>query len=57
MFMPDPDLNTGYFGLTGNVGFGTPGKELHIEWGTTDTLAQFNVYDVARFVCIKIMEW
>ena len=35
MFMPDPALNTGYFGLTGNVGFGTPGKEFHVEWGTT----------------------
>ena len=59
MFMPDPGLNTGYFGLTGNVGFGTPGKEFHVEWGTTVTLpyTQFNVYDVARSVYIKIMEW
>ena len=59
MFMPDPVLNTGYFGLTGNVGFGTPGKEFHVEWGTTVTLpyTQFNVYEVARSVYIKIMEW
>ena len=59
MFMPDPELNTGYFGLTGNVGFGTPGKEFHVEWGTTVTLpyTQFNVYEVARSVYIKIMEW
>ena len=59
MFMPDPALNTGYFGLTGNVGFGTPGKEFHVEWGTTFTLpyTQFNVYEVARSVYIKIMEW
>ena len=59
MFMPDPALNTGYFGLTGNVGFGTPGKEFHVEWGTTVTLpyTQFNVYEVARSVYIKIMEW
>ena len=59
MFMPDPVLNTGYFGLTGNVGFGTPGKEFHVEWGTTGTLPhpQFNVYEVARSVYIKIMEW
>ena len=59
MFMPDPALNTGYFGLTGNVGFCTPGKEFHVEWGTTVTLpyTQFNIYEVARFVYIKIMEW
>ena len=59
MFMPDPALNTGYFGLTGNVGFGTPGKEFHVEWGTTVTLphTQFKVYEVARSVYIKIMEW
>ena len=43
----------------GNVGFGTPGKEFHVEWGTTVTLpyTQFNVYEVARSVYIKIMEW
>lgn len=59
MFMPDPALNTGYFGLTGNVGFGTPGKEFHVEWGTTVTLphTQFNVYEVTRSVYIKNMEW
>ena len=43
MFMPDPALNTGYFGLTGNVGFGTPGKEFHVEWGTTVTLRTPNL--------------
>ena len=59
MFMPDPALNTRYFGLTGNVGFGTPGKEFHVEWGKTGTLPhpQFNVYEVARSVYIKITEW
>ena len=59
MFMPDAELNTEYFGLTGNVGFGTPGMEFHVEWGTTVTLprTQFNVYEVARSVYIKIMEW
>ena len=46
MIMPDPELNTGYFGLTENIGFGTPGAEFHVEWGTTVTLPyiQFNVY-------------
>lgn len=59
MFMPDPELNTTYFGLTGNIGFGTPGKELHSEWGTTVTLpyTKFNIYDFAKAVYIKIMEW
>lgn len=59
MFMPDPALNTGYFGLTGNVGFGTPGKEFHVELGKTGTLphTQFNVYEVTRSVYIKNMEW
>ena len=59
MFMPDPAMNTGYFGLTGNLGFGTPGAEFHAEWGTTDTLpsTRFNVFDVARSVYIRIMEW
>ena len=59
MYMPDPELNTGYFGLTGNAGLGTPGKEFHVEWGTTATIPgmQFNVYDFARAVYIKIMGW
>ena len=59
MIMPDQELNTEYFGLTGNVGFGTEGKEFHVEWGTTITApsTQFNIYDVARSVYDKIMEW
>lgn len=59
MFVPDPKLNTGYFGLTGNVGLGTPGKELHAEWGRTYTVpnTQFNVYDLGRSVYRKIIEW
>ena len=59
MFMPDTELNTGYLGVTRNVGFGTPGGEIHVEWGTTVTLlkTQFNIFDVARNIYIKIMEW
>lgn len=59
LFMPDTELNSGYFGLTGNVGFGSPGKEIHVEWGSTATQtgSQYNIYDVARFAYIKIMEW
>ena len=35
------------------------GGEFHVEWGTTVTLpkTQFNIYDLARSVYIKIMEW
>ncbi|MGN1452076.1 MAG: RHS repeat-associated core domain-containing protein [Eubacteriales bacterium] len=59
MFMPAPENNTGYFGITGNVGLGTPGKEVHVEWGTTVTQPYFqvNVYEAARYVYIVIMEW
>ena len=57
MFMPDE--NTGYFGITGNKGLGSPGKEFHVEWGETITFTetQFNIFDVARDVYIRIMEW
>ena len=59
LFMPDTELNSGYFGLTGNVGFGVPGNDFHVEWGTTTTQrgSQYNIYDVARFAYIQIMEW
>ena len=59
MLMPDTELNTGYFGLTENIGFGTPGKEFHVEWGETTTISctQFNIYDISKFIYIKIMEW
>ena len=59
MFMPDTLLNKGYFGLTGNLGFGTPGTEFHVEWGSTATWnsSRFNVFDVAREIYLKILEW
>ncbi len=43
----------------GNVGFCSPCKEFHVEWGTTATIPgmQFNVYEFARAVYIKIMGW
>lgn len=57
--IPDKELEKRYYGLTGNIGFGTPGAELHIEWGETFTWnqTQFNIFDVAKGVYIKIMEW
>ena len=59
MFMPDEELNTGYFGLTVNTGFGTPGSECHVEWGATGTIKRsvFNVFDIAQDIYISIMEW
>ena len=57
--IPDPNQNTTYFGATTNMGFGTPGGEFHVEWGQTktDESTRFNIFDVARDVYIKIMEW
>ena len=59
--IPAPERNITYYGgtLTGGFAAGSPGGEFHVEWGTTDTLrnTQFNIYDVARSVYIKIMEW
>ena len=46
-------------GMTTNAGFGTPGAEFHVEWGKTGTVpgTQFNIFDVAEDIYIKIMEW
>ena len=57
--IPDTTLNTTYYGITTNVGFGTPGGEVHVEWGETVTWGktQFNIFDVAEGIYIKIMEW
>ena len=59
VYMPDADANTGYFGLSKNVGFGSPGQEFHAEWGRTSTVpyTQFNIYDFAKYAYAKIMEW
>lgn len=57
--IPDDILNTIYLGATTNVGFGTHGGEFHVEWGETATwtATQFNIFDVAENIYIKIMEW
>ena len=59
--IPDTERNKMYYGgtLTGGFAAGSLGREFHIEWGTTATLpkTQFNIYDLARSVYIKIMEW
>ena len=57
----DMERNKTYYGgtLTGGLAVGKTGGEFHVEWGTTVTLpkTQFNIYDVAKSVYIKIMEW
>ena len=57
--IPDLDKNKTYYGatLTGGFALGSPGGEFHVEWGKTHTIAQFNVYDLAKYLYIKIMEW
>ena len=57
--IPDTELNKTYYGITTNVGLGTPGYEFHVEWGETATWGQtqFNVFDVAEGIYVKIMEW
>ncbi len=59
MFIPDKELNDVYYGLSKNFGWGSPGQEFHVEWGQTATLTQtqFNIYDIARTVYNRIMEW
>lgn len=57
--IPDTEMEKTYFGATTNFGFGTAGGELHVEWGETTALSetQFNVFDVAKDIYVKIMEW
>ena len=50
--------NTNYYGVTTNVGFGTPGAEFHVEWGETQTCTtQFNIFDWMKTVYTEIMGW
>ena len=58
MILPDEELNTEYYGVTLNLGVGTPGAEFHIEWGKTFTLDlfSFNIYEEFEKAYIEIME-
>ncbi len=58
IFMRNEKLNENYFGYSKNIGFGTFGGEMHVEWGETQTFsgAEFNVYDLIDEFFIKIME-
>lgn len=55
--IPDHELNRTSFGATRSLGFGTPGSDFHIEWGQTTTWTHFNIFDTAKGIYIKIMEW
>ena len=59
MFIPDKESKATYWGKTRNFGVGTPGTEVLVEWGTTGTIPRtsFNLFDVAKSVYTKIMEW
>ena len=57
--IPDNNGTSTYLGMTTNVGFGTPGREFHVEWGQTATwdATRFNVFDLAEELYVIIMEW
>ena len=57
--IPDEALNKIYFGSTTSIGFGTPGRELHVEWGETAAwnCTRFNIFDLAENIYDKIMGW
>ena len=57
--IPDSTLDKRYVGATANIGFGIPGAEFHVEWGSTATWneTRFNLFDVADGLFIRIMEW
>lgn len=57
LIMPQPGSSTTYYGISGNVGIGTPGAELHAGWGNTRTVEYCNIFNLARRVYKKIMEW
>ena len=53
-----PSSQKTYYGISENIGVGTPGAELHVVWGETRSLnKKYNVFDVAESVYVKIMEW
>lgn len=55
--IPDQERGKSYYGMTNNVGFGTPGAEFHTEWGETKTFFSINVFDEASNIYDMVMEW
>ena len=47
------------YGIQGNIGCGTPGAEVHVEWGTTTTKpgSQFNIFSEAARIYRAIIKW
>ena len=56
VLMTDVNDELTYGGLTGAFGIGTPGGEGHIEYGTTESMLEENIYDLMDEYFIKIME-
>ena len=58
-FIPDPQKDTLYYGVTGNIGFGTPGLEMHALYGETYNLLDIsaNVFTSSEIVYAQLMEW
>lgn len=60
MIVPDgknKDIN--YYGVTISSGIGTSGGEFHVGYGVSKTIenTEFNVFDAAEGIYIKIMGW
>jgi len=43
--IPKKDGGVPYFGGTAAIGLGTPGSEVHVEWGSTTTWTEGNIVD------------
>ena len=58
-FIPDSQKDTLYYGVTGNIGFGTPGLEMHALYGETYNLLDIsaNVFTSSEIVYAQLMEW
>ena len=54
--IPDTASNKTYYGISTNAGIGSPGPDVHIDVGVTNTLVQFNVFDVAKNILNTILE-
>lgn len=58
MFIPDTDLQKTYYGITTMTGVGSsPGFEVHGGGSATMTICEFNIFNIAKDIYIKIMEW
>ena len=57
VMMTNGNDDSAYYGLTGAVGIGAPGKEGHIEYGMTENKSkEYNIYNLVDQFFIKLME-